>query len=228
MYTNILASLARLSKKISRKKIFNNLDYWLQKKNIKKAKYCLNIGAGGEIEKYLIANEIAFKSVDIDIKRKPDIVADICKMNMIPDSSIQVIFLLEVLEHVKQPQKALKEMHRILEDDGIIIASTPFILGIHDAPYDYYRYTKYGIQYLFRNFEELEIKERNSLPEACICLLFRLYNVGSGKTKLTATILSPIFLFFLILALMSSHFLNHPEVTTGYFYVFRKSEGKKY
>lgn len=41
------------------------------------------------------------------------------------DKSFDVVFLLEVLEHLDYPDKALREIRRILKDDGVLILGVP-------------------------------------------------------------------------------------------------------
>ncbi|MEW6085426.1 MAG: class I SAM-dependent methyltransferase [Chloroflexota bacterium] len=54
-----------------------------------------------------------------------------------------------VLEHLEEPENALRECFRILKPNGHAIYSIPFIWHLHEEPRDFYRYSKYGIRYLF-------------------------------------------------------------------------------
>ncbi len=80
-----------------------------------------------------------------------DIIADAHDLRMIPDGSFEVVLCTEVLEHLHTPLQALKEFHRVLVPGGTLILTTRFIYPLHDVPGDYYRYTKYGLQYLIKN-----------------------------------------------------------------------------
>ena len=53
------------------------------------------------------------------------------------------------MEHLCEPQIFLNESYRILKKDGTIILSVPWMWWIHEAPYDYFRYTPYGLKYMF-------------------------------------------------------------------------------
>jgi len=43
----------------------------------------------------------------------------------LPDRSINIIVSLETLEHIADDQNCLREFHRVLSDDGLLILSTP-------------------------------------------------------------------------------------------------------
>jgi SAM-dependent methyltransferase len=55
---------------------------------------------------------------------------------------------MNVLEHVRQPEACLREIHRVLKPEGIIYVMVPLFAREHQAPHDYFRYTSYGIRYL--------------------------------------------------------------------------------
>lgn len=65
-----------------------------------------------------------------------------------------------VLEHLEEPEQAIRECFRILSPGGTAIYSVPFIWHLHEEPRDFYRFTKYGLQYLFEKvgFEVVELR----------------------------------------------------------------------
>lgn len=54
----------------------------------------------------------------------------------------------QVLEHVPEPLQVLQEIHRVLRPGGHLFLSVPQSWHQHQKPYDFYRYTSYGLQYL--------------------------------------------------------------------------------
>jgi SAM-dependent methyltransferase len=95
-----------------------------------------------------------------------DVVCDICHMNPIEDNSIGLVLLLESLEHIEQPQRALDEIHRVLKPNGLLILTTVLGMGIHRCPKDYWRFCPDGIEVLMRRYQILDftLEGEPSLP----------------------------------------------------------------
>lgn len=74
----------------------------------------------------------------------------------LPDEHFDVVIIQAVLEHVLEPNKVVSEIHRLLNEDGIIYAETPFLQHVHEGAYDFTRYTESGHRYLFRNFSIID------------------------------------------------------------------------
>jgi SAM-dependent methyltransferase len=85
-----------------------------------------------------------------------DVVCDICDMRTVEDNSIGLVLLLESLEHIEQPQKALDEIHRILRPNGLLILTTVLGMGIHRCPMDYWRFCPDGIEVLMRRYQIID------------------------------------------------------------------------
>lgn len=78
-----------------------------------------------------------------------DILSDLNEPLPISGDSADHIVSFEVMEHLREPTIMLSEAFRILRTNGSITVSTPFQWWVHEAPWDYYRYTCYGHKYLF-------------------------------------------------------------------------------
>lgn len=83
------------------------------------------------------------------------------------DFSFDTIILSDVLEHIRKPEQLWAEMHRILQINGKLIMNVPFFYGIHDKPYDYFRYTEYALRYMAEQsgFKIVLLKPIGGLPE---------------------------------------------------------------
>jgi SAM-dependent methyltransferase len=56
------------------------------------------------------------------------------------------ILLSDVLEHIRKPEQLLKEIHRILRKDGVLIMNVPYYYCLHEEPHDYFRYTEFALK----------------------------------------------------------------------------------
>lgn len=80
---------------------------------------------------------------------KPDVTADLNQPLPIDSDTADTVLCLSVLEHLSEPQKMLNEAYRILKPNGNIILQVPWQWWIHEAPYDYFRFTPYALKLLF-------------------------------------------------------------------------------
>ncbi len=62
------------------------------------------------------------------------------------DATFDTIVLSDVLEHIFHPDRLLREIHRVLRPGATALINTPFLYLIHEAPYDFYRYTPYALE----------------------------------------------------------------------------------
>jgi len=107
---------------------------------------------------------------------RPDVFADARELPF-PKASIQGVISKDVLEHVRGPETVLAEIGRVLEQDGTLVLWMPFIYPIHDAPYDFQRYTEHGLEeYLaahgLRVTELLSVLTPVETASLMLCLAF--------------------------------------------------------
>lgn len=86
----------------------------------------------------------------------------VCDLTAIPveDARFDRVLCNQVLEHVDDPRAVLRELHRVLKPGGKILCSCPLFYPEHQKPYDYFRYTKYGLRTLFEfaSFEAVQVR----------------------------------------------------------------------
>lgn len=103
-----------------------------------------------------------------------------------PDASFDSALCTAVLEHLEEPEQALRECYRVLKPDGVAIYSVPFIWHLHEEPRDFYRFSKYGLDYLFTKvgFEVVEIKALSGFWVTFGQLLvYNLYRLNRGPLR---------------------------------------------
>ncbi|MFM7016004.1 MAG: class I SAM-dependent methyltransferase [Bacteroidota bacterium] len=91
----------------------------------------------------------------------------------LPDESVDCILCTEVMQDLQEPSELIKECYRLLKKDGILIITTPYLVPIADGVWDHYRYTQYGLNYLFKKggFNDLTITPISDVVGAGITLL---------------------------------------------------------
>lgn len=91
----------------------------------------------------------------------------VCDLSAIPkeDGSYDAILCTQVLEHVNNPQQVIHEFFRILKPGGKLFLTAPQGWGLHGEPYHFFNFTKYGLEYLFRQsgFEVGFIRARGGI-----------------------------------------------------------------
>jgi len=68
------------------------------------------------------------------------------------DASFGTVMLLETLEHLPRPKRAIMEARRVLRGDGLLLLSVPFNYRLHGFPSDYWRFTASGIYQMLNDF----------------------------------------------------------------------------
>ncbi len=111
-----------------------------------KANAVLDVGAGDKRYKDSI---YCIKYIALDVSGNLDVIADAAFLPF-KDDSFDMIICTQVLEHVKNPFLILEEFNRVLRAKGIIFLTVPTVMYLHEIPDDYFRYTKYGIEYLLK------------------------------------------------------------------------------
>ena len=78
------------------------------------------------------------------------------------------------MEHLHTPEVAIKEIARVLAPGGRLILTTRFVYPLHDIPHDYFRYTKYGLRHLFKDWKIKELTEDTDTFSTVAVLLQRI------------------------------------------------------
>jgi SAM-dependent methyltransferase len=78
-----------------------------------------------------------------------------------PDNEFDSLFCSEVLEHVFDPDEVLPEINRVLKKGATALITVPFCWNEHEVPFDYARYSSFGITHLLEKhgFRILELKK---------------------------------------------------------------------
>jgi SAM-dependent methyltransferase len=111
----------------------------------------LDAGAG-EAPYRKLFEHTRYESADFELVDKAYTPATyVCDLQQIPveDERFDFIVFNQVMEHLPEPRLVLAELHRILKPHGQIIYTGPLFYEEHEQPYDFYRYTQFGLRHLF-------------------------------------------------------------------------------
>lgn len=152
-----------------------------QLRGLKKEAYVLDVGSGrGEYDVLLEK----FNSVLLEVYPYPevDIVCDLTVKNPFRENSFDVILLSNVLEHVYEGRKLFSVLSKILKPDGILLVAVPFLIKLHQEPFDFVRYTHYALKLLGEE-NGLEVKSLEGYYDP-------LYLLKEGERVLKQPVLS--------------------------------------
>lgn len=131
---------------------------------------------------------------------RPDILSDATKVPL-KNSIADTIICLQVIEHLPDPDAALDEMKRLLKNGGYLIVSTVQSYPLHNEPYDYRRFTKFGLVEIMKKHGLKVVKSKengNVFVQAGqffnIYLMLILKNLIDGKSRFLAFVLAPFVL----------------------------------
>ena len=124
---------------------------------------------GGNLSQCL--NELGYDVYGCDVystcARKPEV--NLKKIRIIEknpyhfpfdDNNFDIIVSTSVLEHAQNTEEIFQETHRVLKNNGYGLFTVPFFWQLHAEPYDYFRFTEFGIKKLFEGkvFNIIKIK----------------------------------------------------------------------
>lgn len=75
------------------------------------------------------------------------------------DDSMGTALLLDTIEHVREPWRAMAELHRCLRPGGLLLMTSHMFFPRHAHPDDYWRFTASGFASLLTPFEVIAVEE---------------------------------------------------------------------
>lgn len=166
----------------------------------------LNAGCGKRDISFTKVTKVI--NIDISPSTKADV---ICNLEKTPfnDEEFDSILNIAVLEHCRKPWEVVKEMHRILKENGKVLCCVPFFQPIHKVPEDYFRFTPDGLVSLFvdSGFQIEQITITHSMFHVIGWMLEDI------QLKLPI-ILKLLFIPFSVITLICSKYLNKLNIAT--------------
>jgi SAM-dependent methyltransferase len=122
------------------------------------------------------------------------------------DGQFKAVLCNQVLEHVFTPDAFIQEIRRVLAPGGLLLLTVPFVWDEHEQPFDYARYSSFGLKELLERHRFKVRTQRKLLANAGVLFqlvavyVFKVLESRSAWVNLavTAFLIAPITLFGLL------------------------------
>jgi len=135
------------------------------------ARRILDLGCG--IKPYASLFSFCETYVGFDVQPHPRV--DVVGFNWalpFADNQFDALLSTQSLEHTARIAETITEIRRVVKPGGLVYISVPLTFPEHGVPYDFYRFTRYGLLEIFKDFEVQSVTAHNGY----IATLFRLCN----------------------------------------------------
>jgi SAM-dependent methyltransferase len=167
----------------ARKGLYQNVSSLVSRLNGK----LLDVGCGTKPYENICKNVVEYIGLEIDDEgNRQHKFADIFydgKTIPFKDKEFDSVLSNQVFEHVFNPNDFLKEINRVTKMEGAFLMTVPFVWDEHEQPYDYERYSSFGLKYILaeNGFEIIEHRKSNNGLE----IIFQLISAYIYKITLT-------------------------------------------
>jgi len=101
----------------------------------------------------------------------------------VQNASFDCVVCNQVFEHVFNPGDFLSEISRVLKPGGGLLMTVPFVWDEHEQPYDYARYSSFGLKFVVEKHGFKVVDQRKTVCD--IRVIFQLINAYLYKRLLT-------------------------------------------
>ena len=132
-----------------RQKLYQAIAEWAPTLNGK----IVDLGCGTKPYKHLFTSCSLYLGLDIEVSGNTDSKKEVDiyyngKTFPLESNSVDHVFSSETFEHIFNLEEILQEIHRVLKPGGQLLATCPFFWPEHEKPYDFARYSSFGIIHL--------------------------------------------------------------------------------
>ena len=196
-------------------------------------KKILDIGSGTNTFFDLFSKHNYF-SCDFQPFSGQDFCMDVNEKIPLRNDTFDIVILSNVLEHTYDFSNLLSEINRVLKPGGIILIAVPFIIKLHQQPYDFYRYTEYALE---KMLSESKFKDCKIISVGNFIENYKFYHHAfrSEIYKANETVFAKIFIkifysiYYLIFLMIEKLFIpkelyNRKDYPQGYHCRAEKAE----
>jgi SAM-dependent methyltransferase len=165
----------------------------------------LDVGCGSRPFASVYAARVS-RDIGVDLgllpsQRPPDILA---RAEALPvrSASVDTVLSLSLLTYVTDPASVITEAHRVLKPGGVAIFEFTQMAPVHDAPHDYYRFTRFAARHLLESagFEVVEVVPAGGLwGRVGLTAIGALNRINRGPTRVLTEV--PVRALYIVLQL---------------------------
>ena len=158
----------------------------------------LDVGCGSQPYRTLFTEHV-YTGLDIDSPRTRKLaVADaFYDGHRFPfeDARFDAVLCNQVLEHVFNPTEFLSEVRRVMTPGARLLLTVPFVWDEHEQPWDYARYSSFGLRSLLEQNGFRVLRQRKLMADfsllfqLAIAYLYKVTLTGSPHLNLLLTVL---------------------------------------
>ena len=205
-------------KKLIFKKIHENREIFRGK--------CLDVGCGDNPHEELL-NPKEYIGIDANINSKADIIGDAIFLPF-KDNCFDSIISVQVLQYVRDHQKAINEMNRVLKEDGILFLIIPNTCKEDPLNPDYHRFTREGVK-LILNKAHLKLEKLEPIGGVFLSmgyeLSFFLHDRVIYRSKIIRYALAPFLIILQYISIVFD-FFDTEKLKTVHLLVIAKKTGR--
>lgn len=165
----------------------------------------LDVGCGTKPYRSLFTvNEYVGLDIDSETTRRRAIADVLYDGTRFPfdDARFEAVLCNQVLEHVFNPDAFVEEMRRVLVPGGRLLLTVPFAWDEHEQPWDYARYSSFGLRALLEKHNFKVLRHEKLLDD--VSVLFQLLNAYVFKVTRTRWPIVNVLLVPLLMAPVSA------------------------
>jgi len=138
------------------------------------------IGVG--VSEFIHHHGLSVVGIDVYHSYSVNAIADVHRLPFKSDF-FDGVWIQAVLEHVLEPSIAVSEVWRVLKNQGVVYAETPFLQPVHEGAYDFTRYTVLGHRWLFRDFNSISVGATRGVNHvAALSLKYLFWGIFRNRT----------------------------------------------
>jgi len=182
---------------------------------------------GDGTEALLAEPRIELVESDVSFGPRTQLISDAHEIPF-ADGTFDAVVVQAVLHCLTDPDRCVGEIHRVLKKDGMVYAETAFMQQVIDAPYDFTRFTYFGLRRLFRHFDEVKsgVVAGPGTALAWSCQFFLLSFARSRFARGLIRALCHLSLFWI--KYFDYYLADSPgafDAASGFYFMGRRSEG---